>query len=52
MIHHWSTHPDDKLPWVENFWLLPAVPVFEEDLPVIASLPPPKTKVKVTSDLK
>lgn len=30
-IHHWSSDPDDRIPWVFEHWKLRAEPIFPED---------------------
>lgn len=30
-IHHWSTEPSDRLPYVFEFWKLPSEPLFGEE---------------------
>ena len=30
-IHHWSTDPSDRLPYVFEHWLIPAEPLFGEE---------------------
>jgi len=46
-IHHWTTEVEDRLPLsVDQFWTLPAVPLFEEEADTISKLPKPSFKLK------
>ncbi|XP_014262058.1 39S ribosomal protein L9, mitochondrial [Cimex lectularius] len=39
LLHHWSTNPADKLPYIVNPWFNEPEPMFEEDRETINNLP-------------
>ncbi|CAG9860001.1 unnamed protein product [Phyllotreta striolata] len=39
-IHHWSTDPIDRLPFIPNFWDNPSEPIIPEQKSVLDTIPP------------
>ncbi|XP_044729984.1 39S ribosomal protein L9, mitochondrial [Chrysoperla carnea] len=37
-LHHWSTEPSERLPFIYEFWKKPAEAIFEEQTPVLNKL--------------
>lgn len=50
-LHHWSTNPGDRLPYVVNPWALPQEAIFPEDQERINQLPAVKFKNINTSTI-
>ncbi|KAH8407914.1 hypothetical protein KR222_000797 [Zaprionus bogoriensis] len=43
-IHHWSTDPSDRLPYVVEHWKLPAEPLLDVSAPPVDQAPPQTTE--------